>query len=95
MVSEGLINASLVHPREVFNRAVKSMAASVVLAHNHPTGDPSPSPEDLKVTRELVKAGDILDIKVLDHVILGHRRPGHADFFVSLRESGLVEFGDY
>jgi DNA repair protein RadC len=94
VVSEGLINASLVHPREVFNYAVKNMAASVVLAHNHPSGDPSPSPEDIKVTRELVKAGEILDIKILDHIIMGHRRVGHPDYFVSLRESGLVDFGD-
>ena len=86
LISEGLINASLVHPREVFNPAVKAMAASVVLAHNHPSGDPSPSPEDIRITREMIKAGDILDIKVLDHVIVGRQRVGAGDHYVSLRE---------
>lgn len=95
VVTEGLINASLVHPREVFCQAVKSMAASVILAHNHPSGDPSPSTEDIRVTRDLIKAGDILDIKVLDHVIIGGRPMDEdRETFISLRESGLVDFGD-
>jgi DNA repair protein RadC len=61
-------------------------AAALIVAHNHPSGDPSPSPEDINVTRQLVKAGSLLDIKVLDHVIIGHQR------YVSMKERQLVNF---
>ncbi len=91
-VSRGLINASLVHPREVFKEAIRTSCAAVILAHNHPSGDPSPSAEDLRVTRQLVEAGKIIEIDVLDHVILGRRRDPDGTDFVSLRESGLVKF---
>jgi DNA repair protein RadC len=70
-VSEGSLTASIVHPREVFKVAVEESAASVILIHNHPTGDPTPSKEDRAITRQLVKAGDIMNIKVLDHIIVG------------------------
>lgn len=70
-VSEGSLNQSIVHPREVFNPAVKESAASVILVHNHPTGDPAPSAEDRAVTRRLKEAGEILGINVLDHIIIG------------------------
>lgn len=90
-VTRGILNASLVHPREVFREAIRSAAAAVVLVHNHPSGDPSPSREDLAITRQLIEASKILEIDILDHVILGQgERPEQACF--SLRESGLVKF---
>ena len=91
-VSAGLLDASLVHPREVFGEAIRSAAAAVVLAHNHPSGDPSPSAEDLRITKQLVSSGNIVDIKVLDHVIIGKRNGDGVGGYVSMRESGLVEF---
>jgi len=91
-VTSGILDASLVHPREVFREAVRSAAAAVVLAHNHPSGDPCPSAEDLRITRQLVEAGGIVDIKVLDHVILGRCSSTSKDGYLSLRESGTVKF---
>jgi len=88
MVTLGIVDASLVHPREVFRAAICDGAAAVVVAHNHPSGDPTPSAEDIRVTRQLVESGKVLDIQVLDHVIIGR---GEREF-VSLREEGLVEF---
>ncbi len=70
-VSEGSLNQSIVHPREVFNPAVRESAAAVILVHNHPSGDPIPSREDLEITRRLKEAGDLLGIRVLDHIIIG------------------------
>ena len=70
-VSTGILNGSLIHPREVFAPAVRERAASVLLVHNHPSGDPAPSPEDREVTRRLRQAGGIVGITVLDHVIIG------------------------
>jgi DNA repair protein RadC len=71
IVSVGSLNQSIVHPREVYKTALLSSAAAVILIHNHPTGDPTPSTEDLEVTRRLREAGDLLGIKVLDHIIIG------------------------
>lgn len=90
-VSRGLLNASLVHPREVFKDAIRASAAAVIVAHNHPSGDPSPSAEDLAITRQLVEAGRIIGIPVMDHVILG-RPAGSAPGYFSVREAGLVNF---
>lgn len=70
----GVLDASLVHPREVFRDAIACNAASIIVAHNHPSGDPSPSPEDRQVTRQLVKAGELLGIKVLDSLVVTHSR---------------------
>jgi len=70
-VSTGILNGSLIHPREVFAPAVRERAASILLVHNHPSGDPAPSPEDREVTRRLRSAGGIVGIAVLDHVIIG------------------------
>ena len=70
-VSEGSLNQSIVHPREVFHAAVRESAAAIILVHNHPTGDPSPSREDLEITRRLKEAGDVMGVKVLDHIIIG------------------------
>jgi len=72
-VSIGSLNASIVHPREVFKQAVLASAASIVLAHNHPSGDPEPSEEDLSITKRLVQCGELLGIGVLDHVIVAAR----------------------
>jgi DNA repair protein RadC len=71
IVSIGSLNQSIVHPRSTFNTALLSNAAAVILLHNHPTGDPSPSNEDIAITRRLREAGDILGVKVLDHIIIG------------------------
>lgn len=70
-ISEGSLNQSIVHPREVYSRAVKESAAAVILVHNHPSGDPAPSREDREITRRLKEAGDVLGIRVLDHIIIG------------------------
>lgn len=81
-VSRGTLTASLVHPREVFSPAIRELAAAVVVAHNHPSGDPEPSAEDLAVTERLRQAGEVLGIPLLDHVVVG----SSADRFVSIRE---------
>jgi DNA repair protein RadC len=82
-VSVGSLNASVVHPRECFRPAISAQAAAVVLVHNHPSGDPEPSAEDVNLTRRLISAGDLLGIKVLDHVIIGCNR------YVSIMEKGV------
>ena len=83
-VSEGSLTASIVHPREVFKPAILESAASVIFIHNHPSGDPTPSQDDLKVTNQLVEVGRLMDIRVLDHVIVGSRN------FTSLAGKGLM-----
>lgn len=80
----GTLNMSVVGPREVFREAVREGAAGIVVAHNHPSGDPSPSPEDIQVTRRLKDVGEILDIPLLDHIIVGQGR------FVSLHKEGYL-----
>ena len=70
-VSEGTLTSSLVHPREFFRPAVREPAAAVIAVHNHPSGDPEPSAEDLEVTRRLVRAGELLGIPLLDHIVVG------------------------
>ena len=84
-ISVGTLTSSVVHPREVFQAAIEQSAASVILVHNHPSGDPAPSGEDLAVTRRMVEAGEIMDIPVLDHVIVGY------DKFISLKEEGMIQ----
>ena len=91
-ISKGILDACLVHPREVFKEAIRACAAAVVLVHNHPSGDPSPSREDIKLTRQLIEVGRIMDIEVLDHVIVGIKTDRNPQGFSSLRESGLVSF---
>jgi DNA repair protein RadC len=86
--TDGTIDTLLVHPREVFKFAIAANAAAVVLAHNHPSGDPTPSEADIKVTRDLIRAGQLLKIDVLDHVIIGRATAERAKDFVSLRELG-------
>ena len=87
----GLLDQCPVHPREVFRAAVRDSAASVILAHNHPSGDPTPTKEDIDITRRLIEAGKILGIRIIDHVILG-RPSDTSPGFVSLREKNLVAF---
>lgn len=72
-VSVGSLSASIVHPREVFKMAILGNACAILLCHNHPSGDSTPSPEDIDITRRLVAAGDILGIKILDHIIIGDK----------------------
>ena len=81
-ITVGTLDASLVHPREVFRPAIKDAAAAIILVHNHPSGDPTPSPEDMAVTRRLESAGELLGINVLDHIIVG------SNAAVSIRELG-------
>ena len=87
-VTEGLIDQVLVHPREIFRPAIASGAHSIVLVHNHPSGDPSPSEADIRITREILRAGMLLRIEVLDHVILGRPSEPWAKGYSSLRELG-------
>ena len=82
-VSVGSLNQSIVHPREVFKTALLSSAAAIILLHNHPSGDPAPSREDREITRRLKEAGDLLGIRVLDHMIIG-------DTYLSFVEQGLL-----
>lgn len=87
-ISQGTLDTLLVHPREVFKAAIAANAAAIIIAHNHPSGDPTPSEADIKVTRDLIRAGQLLKIDVLDHVILGHATPDRSKDWVSLRELG-------
>ncbi|WP_292377917.1 RadC family protein [Methanosarcina sp. UBA289] len=84
VVSIGSLNASIVHPREVFKSALMESSASVIMVHNHPSGDPSPSREDIMVTKKIVEGGKLLGIDVLDHIIIGDGR------YVSLKDEGFV-----
>jgi DNA repair protein RadC len=87
-ISQGTLDTILVHPREVFKPAIAASAAAVVLAHNHPSGDPTPSEADIKVTRDLIRAGQLLKIDVLDHIILGRASQERPRDYISLRELG-------
>jgi DNA repair protein RadC len=84
VISEGTLSASLVHPREVFKPAILESAASVILLHNHPSGDPTPSREDIRLTRQLVECARLLDLNIHDHVVIGRGR------FISLAERGII-----
>ena len=88
LVTIGTLDTLLVSPREVFRTAIVASAAAVILAHNHPSGDPTPSEADIKVTRDLIRAGQLLKIEVLDHVIMGQPTPEKPQGYVSLRECG-------
>lgn len=79
----GSLNSSVIRVGELFRAAIRENAAAFIVAHNHPSGDPSPSPEDINVTRQIVQAGRLLDVDVLDHIVIGHNR------FVSLKQRGL------
>ncbi len=87
-ISQGTLDTILVHPREVFKSAIAANASAIVLVHNHPSGDPTPSEADVKVTRDLIRAGQVLKIEVLDHVILGRHSNERTRDYASLRELG-------
>jgi len=87
-LSSGTLDTLLIHPREVFRAAITAGAAALILVHNHPSGDPTPSEADIRVTRDLIRAGQLLKIEVLDHIILGRRVANRERDFVSLRELG-------
>src|SRR5579871_6880063 len=87
-ISQGTLDTILVHPREVFKSAISANASAIVLVHNHPSGDPTPSESDIKVTRDLVRAGQVLKIEVLDHIIIGCASAERAKDYSSLRELG-------
>src|SRR5205814_10402752 len=87
-ISQGTLDTILVHPREVFKFAIAANASALVLAHNHPSGDPTPSEADIKVTRDLIRAGQLVKIEVLDHVIIGKPTAERPKDYVSLRELG-------
>lgn len=83
-VGVGTLSGTLVHPREVFKPAILANAAAIIMAHNHPSGDPEPSPEDISVTKQIAEAGKVLCISVLDHIIVGDER------FYSFQDHGLL-----
>ena len=83
-ISEGSLTASLVHPREVYNPVIRESAAAVIFVHNHPSGDPAPSPEDIEITRRLKEVGDVMGIRVLDHVVVGRDR------YFSFNDKGML-----
>ncbi len=88
IVGMGILDSVLVHPREIFRVAIVASAHAVILMHNHPGGDPSPSTADLRTTRDLIRAGQLLRIEVLDHVIIGQSAPDRARHYCSLKELG-------
>jgi DNA repair protein RadC len=83
-ISEGSLTASLVHPREVYNPVIRESAAAVIFVHNHPSGDPAPSPEDIDITKRLKEVGDVMGVRVLDHVVIGYDR------FFSFSDKGML-----
>lgn len=87
-ISVGILDSSLIHPREVFKEAIQSLASSIVLVHNHPSGDPEPSETDIDVTKKMIEAGSVIGIKVLDHIITAHQR------FYSFQENGFIKMGN-
>ena len=90
VLTQGTLDTLLVHPREVFRSAIAAGAAAIVVAHNHPSGDPTPSEQDIKVTRDLMRAGQLLKIELVDHIILGRRTEERPRGFISLREMGFL-----
>ncbi len=86
LVFVGTLNQTAVHPREIFHQAIRHHAASILVAHNHPSGDPTPSPEDIDFTKKLVEAGNTIGIPVQDHLVIGRGR------YVSLRQNGCLSF---
>jgi DNA repair protein RadC len=87
-IADGTLDTILVHPREVFKPAIAANAAAIILLHNHPSGEATPSEADIKVTRDLIRAGQLLKIEVLDHVILGRATQERPKDYMSLRELG-------
>lgn len=92
LVSLGIADATTVHPREVFRKAIIENASAIIVCHNHPSGRVEPSPEDLRITRQLLDAGKIIGIHILDHVIIGKAEKKGEQDFLSMRENGLLIF---
>ena len=88
VISQGLLDTILVHPRDVFKLAIAANASAIILVHNHPSGDPMPSDADVKVTRDLIRAGQLLKIEVVDHIVIGTATKDRAKDYASLRELG-------
>lgn len=83
-IFKGTLDTSLVHPREIYSEAICSGGASIIICHNHPSGDPTPSKEDVEITKKIIECGNILGIKLLDHIIIGSK------VFISLKEKGII-----
>ncbi|OQX21222.1 MAG: hypothetical protein BWK75_03655 [Candidatus Altiarchaeales archaeon A3] len=81
LISKGILDKTLIHPREVFRYVIKNAASKIILIHNHPDGDPTPSKNDLEITEELIKAGDLLGIKIIDHIIIGNKIMGKKEYW--------------
>jgi len=92
LVSLGTNSSTLVHPREVFRTAILDNASAIIVSHNHPSGDSTPSAEDVQITKQLIAAGEVMGIKIIDHVIIGRQIPAVRNTFFSLREAGSVKF---
>ena len=90
LITLGILNASLVHPREVFRPCIQDSAAALILVHNHPSGDITPSAEDIRITKKMIETGNILEIKPLEHIIIG-KKDGKVQY-LSMREKGLCQF---
>jgi DNA repair protein RadC len=88
----GTIDQALCHPREIFRRAITESASAIILVHNHPSGDLTPSIDDIKITKRMVQSGEILNITVLDHIIIAPPNKKNKENYYSLRESGVVDF---
>lgn len=89
-ITSGLLNQTLVHAREVFREAISASAAHIILVHNHPSGDPKPSPDDIQTTQDMIRASRLLGIPLLDHLILGRSSEENPKGYVSLKEMGIV-----
>ena len=92
IISIGSVNGTVAHAREIFRKAILCQSSGVVLVHNHPSSDTTPSAEDVKLTKQFIQAGQVIGIKVLDHVIIGNRNPNSPKGYTSCRETGVVEF---
>lgn len=87
-ISQGTLDTAIIHPREVFRPAIQAASSAIIMVHNHPSGDPSPSEADIRITRDLIRAGQLLKIEVVDHIILGRATTERPKDYVSLRELG-------
>lgn len=92
-ISSGLLNQTLVHAREAYRGAIAASAAHLVLVHNHPSGDPNPSADDIRITRQMLRVGEVVGIPIIDHVIIGRTSSQHPNGYVSLKQTGVVDFG--
>ncbi len=92
LVTLGLINQTIAHAREVYRAAIVGAAAHIVLIHNHPSGNPTPSADDIRLTRDLKRAGEVIGIPLIDHVVMGKPQAAFPDGFISMKQIGLSEF---